>query len=502
MQFTKFFFHFLDSRIEQIAQYRSNPEEIQEQLLLSLTDTAYNTEWGRRYQFDKLVSYEQFANRVPLSHYDDLKPYIERMMEGEADVLWEGLPKWFAKSSGTTNDKSKFIPVSQQALDECHYKGAKDAIALYSRINPESHLFTGKSLILGGSHKLIEAAKGISVGDLSAILLQNTPEYFSLLRVPEKRIALMSEWEAKMKAIVESTLNQDVVSLAGVPSWMLVLLKAVLEKSGKSNLVEVWPNLELFFHGGISFLPYRKLYEQLIPKEGMHYVETYNASEGFFAIQNDLSDASMLLMLDLGIFYEFIPMDQFHNENPSIIPLADVEVGRNYAMVITTNSGLWRYVIGDTVKFTSTKPYKLLITGRTKHYMNAFGEEVMVDNSDRALMMACDATGAKISDYTAAPVYMSEGAKGCHQWIIEFITPPTNVALFTEKLDQALQSLNSDYEAKRYKSFTLTLPDVVVARPGLFLDWMNRRGKVGGQNKVPRLSNTREYVEQLLEMNR
>lgn len=501
MQFTKFFFHFLDSRLGQIDRYADESEEIQEQQLLSLIDSAYDTEWGRRYNFDKLVNYEQFAKLVPISSYEELKPFIDRMMKGESDILWKGRPKWFAKSSGTTNDKSKFIPVSQSALDECHYQGAKDAIALYSRINPNSRLFSGKSMILGGSHKLLEASSGISVGDLSAILLQNSPEYFSLLRVPEKKIALMDEWESKIKAIVESTFNQDVVSLAGVPSWMLVLLKAVLEKSGKKDITEVWPNLELFFHGGISFLPYRSLYEQLIPKQGMFYVETYNASEGFFAIQNDISDRSMLLMIDIGIFYEFIPMDQFDQVSPPIIPLSEVEVGRNYAMVITTNSGLWRYIIGDTVRFTSIKPHKIQVTGRTKHFINAFGEELMVDNADRAIVIACEATGAKVLDYTAAPIYMSEGNGGAHQWIVEFVTPPSDIALFIDEMDKALKSLNSDYEAKRYKGMALGLPQLVVAKNGLFAQWMANRGRVGGQNKVPRLSNSREYIEQLIDLN-
>ncbi|MGL4993604.1 MAG: GH3 auxin-responsive promoter family protein [Bacteroidales bacterium] len=501
MQFTKFFFLFLDSRLSQIDRYADESKEIQEQQLLSLIDSAYDTEWGRRYKYDKLVSYEQFASIVPISGYDDLKPYIDRMMLGESDILWKGRPKWFAKSSGTTNDKSKFIPVSQSALDDCHYKGAKDAIALYSRMNPNSKLFSGKSMILGGSHKLLESSTGISVGDLSAILLQNSPDYFSLLRVPDKKIALMDEWESKIKAIVDSTYNQDVVSLAGVPSWMLVLLKAIVEKSGKSNITEVWPNLELFFHGGISFLPYRPLYEQIIPKKEVYYVETYNASEGFFAIQNDLSDSSMLLMIDLGIFYEFIPMDQFDQPNRSIIPLSEVQIGRNYAMVITTNSGLWRYIIGDTVRFTSLKPHKLLITGRTKHFMNAFGEEVMVDNADRAIVLACQSTGVKVLDYTAAPIYMSEGSGGAHQWIVEFVTPPEDITQFVVELDSALKSLNSDYEAKRYKDLTLGLPQVTVAKNGLFAQWMTNRGKVGGQNKVPRLSNTREFVDQLVLLN-
>ncbi|MGL5317286.1 MAG: GH3 auxin-responsive promoter family protein [Bacteroidales bacterium] len=498
MILTKFLFHFLDSRNEQINNYACNAPSIQNNQLLYLIQKASGTLWGTTHRYESIQHYEDFARQVPLQTYDTLKPFIDRAVNGESDVLWDGKVKWFAKSSGTTNDKSKFIPVTQDALDDCHYKAAKDTMALYSRINPNSSLLGGKSLILGGSHELKNENAHTFSGDLSAILLQNTPDYFNLVRVPDKKIILMHEWEAKLKAIIESTRQADVRSLAGAPSWMMVMIKAMLEATGKQYLTEVWPNLEVFFHGGISFIPYREQYKSIIPSDKMHYMETYNASEGFFAIQNDLNDPAMLLMLDLGIFYEFIPMDKFDGTNSTAIPIEEVELNKNYALVISTNAGLWRYIIGDTVKFLSKNPYKIVITGRTKHYINAFGEELMVDNADKALEKVAAKYDVRIIDYTAAPVFMSNKTKGKHQWIIEFDRTPSDMTSFIADFDEALKEQNSDYEAKRYKSITLDLPEVIAGRKNIFHDWLSSRGKLGGQNKVPRLCNDRKIIDEVL----
>lgn len=500
MILTKFLFHFLDSRNEQLDTYAYNAFSIQNNQLNHLIKAASGTKWGNAHNYHAIKCYDDFNKQVPLQTYDTLKPYIDLAINGEPDILWQGKVKWFAKSSGTTNDKSKFIPITQDALDDCHYKAAKDTMALYSRINPNSSLLGGKSLILGGSHELKNENAHTYSGDLSAILLQNTPDYFNLIRVPDKKVILMHEWEAKLKAIIESTRHADVRSLAGAPSWMMVMIKAMLEATGKQYLTEVWPNLEVFFHGGISFIPYREQYKAIIPSDKMHYMETYNASEGFFAIQNDLSDPAMLLMLDLGIFYEFIPMDKFDGTNSNAIPLEDVELNKNYALVISTNTGLWRYIIGDTVKFLSKDPYKIIITGRTKHYINAFGEELMVDNADRALEKVATKHGVKVIDYTAAPVFMSENSKGKHQWIIEFDKNPENMTAFSHDFDEALKEQNSDYEAKRYKNITLDYPDIIAAKKGLFHDWLSAKGKLGGQNKVPRLCNDRKIIDEVLEL--
>ncbi|MGL5787860.1 MAG: GH3 auxin-responsive promoter family protein [Bacteroidales bacterium] len=499
MILTKFLFHFLDSRNEQIDDYAYNSASIQNNQLDYLITKASGTKWGTIHKYASITDYNDFAREVPLQTYDSLKPYIDEAISGKSDILWHGKVKWFAKSSGTTNDKSKFIPITNDALQDCHYKAAKDTTALYSRINPDSSLLSGKSLILGGSHELKNENAHTYSGDLSAILLQNTPDYFNLIRVPDKKIILMHEWEAKLKAIIETTRNADVRSLAGAPSWMMVMIKAMLEATNKTYLTEVWPNLEVFFHGGISFIPYREQYKSIIPSDKMHYMETYNASEGFFAIQNDLSDPAMLLMLDLGIFYEFIPMDKFDGTNSQAIPLEEVELNKNYALVISTNTGLWRYIIGDTVKFLSKDPYKIIITGRTKHYINAFGEELMVDNADRALNNVCAKYDVKVIDYTAAPVFMSENSKGKHQWIIEFDHNPSDLNSFITDFDQALKEQNSDYEAKRYKDITLDRPEVIIARPNLFHDWMAFKGKLGGQNKVPRLCNDRKIIDEIIE---
>lgn len=488
------------SRQKELANYNYQAEKLQHDVLMRLTSLAKDTEYGRKHLFASIKGYEDFAKNVPVNSYEELKEYIERMRHGEHDILWHGTVKWYAKSSGTTNDKSKFIPVSREGL-QIQYSGGKDTVALYLQNNPKSHLFDGKALILGGSHSPNYDLPNSLVGDLSSILIENINPLINLVRVPKKQVALLSDFEVKRDRIAQETLKKNVTNLSGVPSWMLSVLVKVLELSGKKNIHEVWPNLEVFFHGGIAFTPYRKQYEELISSTDMHYMETYNASEGFFGIQSDLSDPAMLLMVDYDVFYEFIPMDEFGKENPTVVPLTGVETGKNYAMLISTSCGLWRYLIGDTIMFTQKNPYKFIITGRTKHFINAFGEELIVDNAEKGLEYACDKTDAEISEYTAAPVFMNEQAQCCHQWLIEFVKEPTDLVEFGHLLDKKLQEINSDYEAKRYKDITLQPLKVVKARPSLFNDWLKSRGKLGGQHKVPRLSNTREIIEQLLEMN-
>ena len=483
--------------------FLNNGEMIQRKLLSSLTTTAQNTEIGRKYGFSEIKeNYRLFAERVPVIDYEGLKPYVERMLAGEQNLIWSSNIEWFAKSSGTTNDKSKYIPVSKEALRDCHYKGGKSSVASYFNLNPKSRLFDGKALILGGSHEISNFEGGYRCGDLSAILIQNIPQLANYVRVPSKDIALMSEWESKLEKIAATTVNENVTSLSGVPSWFMVLIKKILHDNGKQYLTEIWPNLELFFHGGISFAPYREQYKRLIPSDKMFYIETYNASEGFFAIQNSLDERTMLLLIDLGIFYEFIPLSEIDSDNPKVLPYWEVEKGENYALVITTNSGLWRYIIGDTVKVESVNPVKITISGRVKHFINAFGEELMVANADKGLAKACSETGAVISNYTAAPVFMSEGSRGRHQWLIEFDREPSSLEEFANILDASLQDINSDYEAKRYKGIALDRLEVVVARKGLFEDWLRLKGKLGGQHKVPRLSNERNYIEDMLKLNK
>ncbi|MCL1942716.1 MAG: GH3 auxin-responsive promoter family protein [Candidatus Azobacteroides sp.] len=492
---------FFIPRAKIIASYHHSALEIQRDQLNRLVSYAKNTEIGKQYDFANIKKYGDFSKKVPLHSYEDIFPSIKRMMDGEKNVLWPSTVRWFAKSSGTTNDKSKFIPVSKEGLIHCHYAGGRDCIALYLRNNPQSRIFSGKGLILGGSLKKSDFSKRYLSGDLSAVMIKNMPFLANHVRVPCKKIALMDEWEAKLEAICNSVIDKNVTNLSGVPSWFLVLIKKILTKTGKSYLTDIWPNLEVFFHGGISFEPYVEQYKTLIPSPDMHYMETYNASEGFFGIQNDPDDPSMLLMTDYGIFYEFIPLEQLNRPDPEIVSLEGVELNRNYATVISTNSGLWRYIIGDTIKFTSKNPYKFLITGRTKHFINAFGEELMVHNADKAMVKACRQTDAVIRDYTAAPVYMSSESNGCHQWIIEFERKPDSINYFTECLDSALKEANSDYEAKRYKNMTLSMPKIVIARENLFHDWLEEKNKLGGQHKVPRLSNDRRYIDELLNLN-
>ena len=486
------------SRQKELERHDNEAEELQAGVLKYLLANGRHTAYGRQHGMGGMNGYEDFAAGVPLNTYEELKAGIDRMRHGEANVLWPGVVKWYAKSSGTTNDKSKFIPVSHDGLKNLHYKGGTDAVALYLRNNPKSRMFDGKGLILGGSHSPNYNVRNSIVGDLSAILIENINPLANLVRVPKKQTALLSDFEVKRDRIAHETVHKNITNLSGVPSWMLSVLTRVMELSGKQHLQEVWPNIEVFFHGGVAFTPYRKQYEQLITTPHMHYMETYNASEGFFGLQSDPTDPSMLLMLDYGVFYEFIPMDEFDNPHPTVVPLTGVQVGVNYAMVITTSCGLWRYIIGDTVKFTSTNPYKFVITGRTKSFINAFGEELIVDNAEQGLAYACQKTGAEVLEYSAAPVFMDGNAKCRHQWLIEFSRQPDNLQAFAQALDSKLQQLNSDYEAKRYKDITLQHLEVIQARAGLFNDWLKSRGKLGGQHKVPRLSNSRTTMEQLL----
>ncbi len=489
------------SRQKAIDSYSIKPAELQHQVLRHLVGKAAGTEWGLTHDYAHIRDYDDFRNRVPVQTYEEVKSYVERMRHGEKDVLWPGKVKWYAKSSGTTNDKSKFIPVSQDGLRRIHYAGGMDCVAAYLRNNPQSRFFSGKGLILGGSHAPNYNVKDSLVGDLSAILIENISPLVNLIRVPDKKIALLSDFEVKMDKIARSTIKANVTNISGVPSWMLAVLKRVLEITGKTGLEEVWPNLEVFFHGGISFAPYRELYKQLIRSDRMHYMETYNASEGFFGVQTDPTTSSMTLMIDYDVYYEFMPMESFGSPNPTVVPLEDVEMNKNYAMLISTSCGLWRYLIGDTVMFTNKTPYQFVITGRTKHFINAFGEELIVDNAEKGLLKACAETGARILEYTAAPVFMDADAKCRHQWLIEFEQLPDSMERFARTLDTALQEINSDYEAKRSKNVTLQPLEVITARPGLFNDWLKAKGKLGGQHKVPRLSNTREYIDELLSLN-
>lgn len=489
----------LKQRIHQIELFLKYPNEVQEELLMNLLQSARNTVLGKKYDYGSITSYARFADQIPISTYEELQPLIERTRQGEQNVFWETPIKWFAKSSGTTNAKSKFIPVSNEALEDCHYKGSKDLLCLYLNNNENSELFTGKSLRLGGSSQIYED-NNTFFGDLSAILIENMPIWAEFSSTPSNKISLMHQWETKIGAIINETKRENVTSLAGVPSWMLVLLNKMLTEAGKENLFDIWPNLEVYFHGGVNFDPYREQYKSILPNKDFKYYEIYNASEGFFAIQDLNNSNDLLLMLDYGIFYEFIPMDTFGSANQKVLRLADIELHKNYAIVITTNSGLWRYLIGDTVRFTSLNPFKIRVTGRTKHHINVFGEELMVENTDQAIAKACLLTQAEVIDYTVAPIFMIDKEKGAHEWMIEFKKKPEDIAVFRTILDETIQSLNSDYEAKRYNNMTLNPLVINVARENLFYDWLKDRDKLGGQHKIPRLSNQREYLEQLKSM--
>lgn len=489
---------FVTKRKYQIDFFKQYPVEVQNDAFSKLIKEGRNTIFGNDHGFQGIDTYQQFTARVPVRDYPAIKPYIDRSMRGEPDILWPGETKWFAKSSGTTGDKSKFIPVTRDNIEDCHFQGGKDTLIFYFANYPDNQLLSGKSLTIGGSHQVSDINSETYFGDVSAVLLQNLPLYAHWIRTPDLSVALMNEWEEKLNKMAEITSIENVTSLAGVPSWTLVLLKKILEKTGKAFISEVWPNLEVFIHGGVSFTPYRSQFESIIGPGRARYMETYNASEGFFGIQDDPAHNDMLLMLDYGVFYEFIPVDELDTGHAKALTLGEVETGRNYAMVISTTGGLWRYLIGDTVRFSSLQPVRFRITGRTRHFINAFGEEIIIDNAEFALRKACLATGAEITEYTAAPVFMGEGQKARHQWLIEFSRPPENPDFFSELLDNALKSANSDYEAKRYKNLALHPPEVISVKTGTFYEWLKMKGRLGGQHKVPRLSNDRAIVEEIL----
>lgn len=484
-----------------IEAWKNNPVDAQRQVLQELVTSAQYTGFGKKYNFSKLFTVRSFKQTVPIHEYDDLKPYIQRIMEGEQNVLWNTPIYWFAKSSGTTSDKSKFIPLSKESLQDNHYKAAKDVVTLYYRFNPDSEMLTGKALLIGGSHAISKMNNEVQFGDLSAVLLQNSPFWINWIRTPELKIALMDEWESKIDKLAESTIKKNVTSISGVPTWTLVLFKKILEITGKKTISEVWPSLELYMHGGVSFTPYKEQFKKFIGKD-IHYLDIFNASEGFFAAQDIPGEEGMLLFADHGIFMEFMPVNEYGKSDPQTIGLKDVETGKNYALVISTNGGLWRYLLGDTIQFTTLKPFRIKVTGRLKHYINAFGEELIINNTDNAIAVACEKTNAVVNDYTAAPVYFSDHSNGAHEWLIEFEKEPVNPDQFVVELDAALKNFNSDYEAKRYKDIALRLPIVHILKKGTFTEWLRSKGKLGGQNKVPRLSNERKYLEEIMLMNK
>lgn len=491
------------SRLGQIENFKQNPIATQDAIFRQLIEAGRKTEFGKEFQFSEIKTYADFARQVPINEYEGLKPYIDKTMKGTQNVVWNTDIEWFSKSSGTTSSRSKYIPVTTESLEECHLKGGKDMISLFLSNYPESKVFLGKSLTIGGTLETnpLNPEGTARAGDISAVIMQNLPIWAQFIRTPSLETALMGEWEAKIEKMAVESMNENVTSIAGVPTWTIVLIQKILELKKAKNILEVWPNLEIFFHGAVAFGPYRSLFKELIPSEKMHYMETYNASEGFFGLQDQKDSDELLLLLDYGIFYEFIPMDELEKENPKVISLADVKIGKNYALVISTNAGLWRYKIGDTVKFTNTAPYRFHISGRTRHFINAFGEEVIVENAEKAIELSCEATGATIANFTAAPVYFdSSGSKGAHEWVIEFQKAPADMALFSELLDQNLRKINSDYDAKRHKDLALIAPIVHKAPGGLFQSWLGKRGKLGGQHKVPRLSNSREYIDEILTM--
>lgn len=491
---------YMKKRIHQIELFMKYPLDVQDEWLHTLIASAENTEWGKRYEYKSILTVQQFKERVPIQNYDTLKPYIERMLQGEQNILWPSEIKWFAKSSGTTSDRSKFIPVSEEALEECHFKGGKDMLSIYCNNRPDAKMFTGKGLVLGGSHQINQLCEDIHFGDLSAVLIKNLPVWAEYYRTPDMSIALMDNYEEKIDRMAEATIKENVTSISGVPTWTIVLAKKVMEMTGTKNLLEVWPNLEAYFHGAVNFAPYREQFKELIPSPDMYYLETYNASEGFFGIQDQSYSEELLLMLDYGIYYEFLPLENLEDENPKTLSLDQVELNKNYAVIISTNAGLWRYMIGDTVHFTSLYPFRIKITGRTKHFINAFGEEVIIDNAENALMKACAVTEAKIKDYTACPIYFSGEEAGGHEWIIEFEQQPSNFEQFVDVMDDTLREVNSDYDAKRFKDMALKRPKVHNAPKDIFYQWLKEKGKLGGQHKVPRLANNREYVDEILKL--
>ena len=484
-------------RLWRIEAWKKNPLNAQREVLQDLVTSAQYTEFGRKYNFANLFNVRDFKEAVPIHEYEDLKSFIERIMNGEQNILWNTPIYWFAKSSGTTSDKSKFIPISDESLEDGHFKASKDVLSMYYQYKPDSGLLTGKGLLIGGSHSINPMNAEAQYGDLSAVLFQNSPFWAHWLRTPDLSIALMEEWESKIEKIAEATIKENVTSVSGVPTWTLVLFKRILEITGKKTIGEVWPSLELYLHGGVSFTPYKEQFQKIIGRD-INYLEMYNASEGFFAAQEKPGDDGMLLFTDHGIFYEFMPVSEYGKKEPRTISLADVEIGKNYAPVVSTNGGLWRYLPGDTIQFTCLQPYRIKVSGRLKHFMNAFGEEVIVDNTDKAIAIACEKTGAVVNDYTAAPVYFSDNANGAHEWLIEFEEEPASLSNFINELDSALKSINSDYEAKRHKSIALGLPVIRSLKKGIFNDWLRSKGKLGGQHKVPRLSNERKFIEEIL----
>ena len=484
-------------RYNRIHNWINHPAAAQREVLQSLITDAQYTVFGKQYNFAKMFTVKEFKERVPLSDYEHMNPYIERMMKGEENVLWNTPVSWFAKSSGTSNDKSKFIPVSEESLKENHFKASKDVITKYYNNFPSSDLLTGKSLVVGGSHQISHLSDDIQCGDLSAVLMQNSPFWGQWLRTPELSIALLDEWEDKIEKLAQATAVENVTMLAGVPTWTLLLLKRILEITKKKTIKEVWPNLELYINGGVSFIPYRKQFESIIGKQ-INYLEIYNASEGFIAGQEKPDDDGMLLFTEHGIFYEFLPLEEYNKTNPKTLSLKAVQLHKSYAIVISTTGGLWRYIMGDTVEFTSLNPYKIKITGRLKHYMNAFGEEVIVDNADVAIAAAALKTNAIVKDYTAAPIHFTANTNGAHEWLIEFDKAPEDLSIFTKEMDAALKAVNSDYEAKRHKNIALRMPVVHAMKQGTFTEWLRIKGKVGGQHKIPRLSNDRKIVEEIL----
>jgi hypothetical protein len=492
----------MKKRIHDIELFIKYPHEVQSELFKKLIDQAKYTEFGKKYDFKSISSLDDYKNRVPVQSYEELFPYIERLMRGEQNLLWPSEITWFARSSGTTNARSKFIPVSPETLEDCHFKGGKDLISIYVNNYPDSKMFTGKGLAIGGSHQINEfnPNENSYYGDVSAVIMKNLPLWAQFIRTPSLEVALMDKWEEKIEKMASLTAEENVTSLSGVPTWTILLLQRIMEIKGTNNILEVWPNLEVFFHGAVAFTPYQELFKKLIPTDKMRYMETYNASEGFFGIQDNTDSDELLLMLDYGIFYEFIPFEELNSENPTVLSLDQVKVGQNYAMIITTNAGLWRYNIGDTVKFTSVNPYRIKISGRTKHFINAFGEELIIENAENAITKACKATNSVIDNFTAAPIYFDEGKRGGHEWIIEFREKPNDLEEFVKILDDRLREVNSDYDAKRYKDMALLPPRVHSVEKGTFYKWMEKRGKLGGQNKVPRLSNNREHLEEILKM--
>ncbi len=486
-------------RIPQIENFMHNPIDTQHKVFQYLIESAKNTVWGNYYDYKSIKDEEMFAKRVPINTYEDLLPFFERILKGEQNVLWNSDIKWFSKSSGTTSSRSKFIPVSKESLEECHYKGGKDMLAIYCNNHPDTNLFKGSSLALGGSHQEDKSISDMFLGDVSAILIDNLPFWAEWYRVPKKEIALLSDWELKLQMMTQSVSAKNVTSLSGVPSWMLVLLKGIMDYTGKT-IKEVWPELEVYFHGGVSFKPYLKQYQQILDTS-VNYMETYNASEGFFGLQDRTDSSSMLLLLDYGIYYEFVPFDELESTNPKTLPLADVELNKNYAMLISTNGGLWRYMIGDTIMFTEKTPYRFKITGRTKNFINMCGEEVIVNNSDKAMSIAARATNATIKDYTGAPYIDKQNDLRSHQWIVEFSQEPDSLEKFIEILDESLRNVNSDYDAKRYKNFVLQRPIVIKAKENTFYNWLKSKGKLGGQHKIPRLSNDRKFIEEIININ-